>query len=197
MTFSRHSADVFWTLKADCQNCVFICPDKLPWKNFIPGKKLSLIFFFSEWGAGGSFSEFCGKNGLLAENCQESCKIGTQSFQRNFLRRDMFSEKFPMNKFFQTLSVCLVFFVVFWHNYQNGVPVSRWIYCGIFLWLNNCLRTFFRIWAEYCRTLSTIFQPVVKVSLYLSTIIFSWRFFYLETYRQLGNFFGKSSGFFS
>ena len=55
---------------------------------------------------------------------------------------------------------------------------------------------FFRIWAEYCHTLTTQLQPIVKIALYLSRLLFSWSFFHLETSEQLNNFLRKSSGSF-
>ena len=56
-TFSRPSADVFWTLKTDCQNCVFICPDKLLREKNFPGtgKMLNLMNVFQNGGRGRSF----------------------------------------------------------------------------------------------------------------------------------------------
>ena len=52
-TFSWHSADVFWTLKADCQNCVFICPDKLLLEKIYSWKNVQFDVFFQEGGQGG------------------------------------------------------------------------------------------------------------------------------------------------
>ena len=91
-TFSRHSGDVFWNLKADCQNCVFVCPVKLLQEKFYSRKNVQFDSFFQNRGGGqgrrGSFPDFCGKTELdfRRKNCQESCQNGNQLFQSYFLR---------------------------------------------------------------------------------------------------------------
>ena len=57
-------------------------------KKFFPGKLFSLETFFRTGGGVGErfFVEIFGKNGFLAENCQERCQNGTQRFQSYFLR---------------------------------------------------------------------------------------------------------------
>ena len=55
------------------------------------------------------------------------------------------------------------------------------------------LRNFQRNWAEICRTLTTTLQPTVKNAFYQSRTNFLWRFFYLESYKQLDNLFRKLS----
>ena len=115
-TSSRHSADVFWTLKADCQNCVFICPDKLLLEKIYFRKNVQFDVFFSEsggkgggGGGGWSFSEFCGKIGLLAKIVRGVIRTGLNVSRATFWGKTRFSEKFPVNNFFQTFSIVLVF----------------------------------------------------------------------------------------
>ena len=83
------------------------------WKNFTPGKMLKLIVFFRTGaGVGGGWGWGFGilwKNGFLAENCQASYQNGTQRFQSDFLRKDVFFRKTSNEYFFQTFSIILVF----------------------------------------------------------------------------------------
>ena len=104
--FSRHSADVFWTLKTNCQNCVFVCPYKfLQEKNF-PGEMFTLIVFLRKGAGGKSFCRnlwkkrsFGGKwSGLLSER-DSTLPEGL------FEGRHLFPKFFPIKKSFQTFSI--------------------------------------------------------------------------------------------
>ena len=132
-TFSRHSADVFWSLKAYCQNCVFVCPDKLLLEIIYSWKNVQFDVFFSERGARGVgvFQSFVAKLDFWREIVRRVVRTGLNVSRATFWGKTRFSEKFPVNKFFHTFSIILVF-CRFWHIYQKGVPVSRWNYWGKF-----------------------------------------------------------------
>ena len=110
-TFSRYSADVLWTLKADCQKCVFICPDKLLLEIIYSWKNVQFDVFFSERGArgGASFSKFVEKLDFWQETVRRVVRTGLNVSRATLWGRTRFSEKFPVNKFFQTFSINLVF----------------------------------------------------------------------------------------
>ena len=56
--FSRHSADVFWTSKADYQNFVFICPYRLLQEKRFSWKNFQFDNIFQNGGRGGRESFF-------------------------------------------------------------------------------------------------------------------------------------------
>ena len=162
-------------------------------------EKCSHWYFFSERGRGGEefFLEICGKNGVLVENGQEGYQNVTQRFQRDFLREDMYFRKiFPIKKSFQTFSIILVFCRFFEGLSKRPPRVQMKLLRKSFFEQKIVNDFFFRIWAEYCNTLTTQLQPIVKIALYLSRLLFSWSFFHLETSEQLNNFLRKSSGSF-
>ena len=111
---------------------------------------------------------------LLAENCQQSFQNGTLRFPRDFLF--FFSFSFPSISI-RNASLCLD--EIFEETFLNTV----------FFFLRN----FQRNWAKICRTLTTTLQPTVKNAFYQSRTNFLWRFFYLESYKQLDNLFRKLS----
>ena len=74
----------------------------------------------------------------------------------------------------QIFSGFLVFFVVFWVDYQKGVPVPKWEYWEnmIFFLEKKRFWFFFGSWAENCHTLAMNLQPIVKNAFGLSRGIF-------------------------
>ena len=114
--------------------------------------------------------------------------VKKKNFQRKFVSRGIRTGLYAFRGTFQ-------FFVFFWYVYQKASLCPDELIEEVFLWTNSCLRFLFRIWAEYCRTLGTTLQPIVKIASYLYRLIFSWIFFYLEIYKQLDNFFRKPSNF--
>ena len=84
-------------------------------KNFIPGKMFSLIVFFRTGGGGkgggGVFQIFVEKLNWIfgGKIVKRVVRTGINFSRATFWGKTRFSENFPVNKFFQTFSIVLVF----------------------------------------------------------------------------------------
>ena len=100
----------FWTLKADCQNCVFICTDKLLLEKFYSWKNVQFDSFFrTGTGAGGGVQNSVEKTVFWRKIVRVDIRKELNVSKATFWGKTRFSEKFPVNKFFQTFSIVLVF----------------------------------------------------------------------------------------
>ena len=81
------------------------------WKKFIPGKRFSLMFFFRKGGkgGGGAFQNFVEKLDFGRKIVRRVVRTGLNVSRATFWGKTRFSEKFPVNNFFQTFSIVLVF----------------------------------------------------------------------------------------
>ena len=100
----------FWTLKADCQNCVFICPDKLFLETFYSWKNVHFDSFFQNGGRGWrGFQNFVEKTVFWRKFVRGVIRTGLNVSRATFWGKTRFSGKFLVNKFFQKFSIVLVF----------------------------------------------------------------------------------------
>ena len=102
-----------------------------------------------------------------------------------------FLEKFSIKYFHSNVQRSFGFSVLFLACLSKSFPVSKWTFWWKISEQINVCKFFFRNWTECCRTLTTKLQMAAKIAFYLSKAIFSWRFFYLENYKQFDNFFGN------
>ena len=81
------------------------------WKKFISGTVFSLMFFFRKGqGGGGVFQNFVEKLDFWRKIVRRVVRTGLNVSRATFWGKTRFSEEFPVNNFFQTFSIVLVFF---------------------------------------------------------------------------------------
>ena len=102
---------------------------------FFPGKLRSLVIFLRNLVQ--FFWNFWQQKQNLAENYQHSCQNSTPRFHRDFWGNTCSSEK--KSNEYSDFQRNFSFFVVFWDDYQKGVPLPKWEYWGktIFFWKKN------------------------------------------------------------
>ena len=148
----------------DCQNCIFICPEKhlqekkFSWektKSFIKVQTSSGAFFKKNWWKKLFFG---GK--LSAQLSKLDSTLPEGRFGEKYVSR----KKNQLKKYLFILSGNLVSFIeIVCHVYQKRFTAYRWRFWEkSFFRTKIFLRNFFRTYAENCRTLAMNLLSIIK-----------------------------------
>ena len=145
----------------DCQNCIFICPEK-----HLQEKKIS-------WKKTNSFIKFQTSSGVVFEknlvkekifwqkNISTVVKTGLYASRGTFWGKYVSRKK--VNCFCTLSGILLSCVALVWHVYQKRFIVYRWRFWEkSFFWTKKFLRNFFRTYEENCRTLAMKLLSIIK-----------------------------------
>ena len=175
----------FWTLKADCQNCVFICPDELLLEKFYSWKNVEVDSFFQNGGRGGGGGVGRGFRNFVEKRFFGGKLSGESSERDSTIPEWLFEERRVFPKNFQW-----ILFSNVQHKFSFlsffGMFIKKASLCPYelieenFLWLNTFFEFFqklSRILSYFVNNISTNCQICVS-SVFLNffmEIFFTWK----------------------